>query len=54
VPRILQQSIAMTHAAGGYASADETTFHPVDDGVAGAAIVAVCAMEATIEESGLG
>src|SRR4029077_3299320 len=28
VPRILQQSIAMTHAGGGDAWADEKTFHP--------------------------
>ena len=54
VPRVLQQSIAMTHAGGGDAWADETTFHPVgQDGVAAAAIAAVRAMEATIEESGL-
>ena len=30
VPRIVQQSIAMVHAGGGDAWADETTFHPVD------------------------
>lgn len=54
VPRILQQSIAMTHAGGGDAWADETTFHPVgQEGVAAAAISAVRVMEATIEESGL-
>jgi nucleoside-diphosphate-sugar epimerase len=54
VPRILQQSIAMTHAGGGDAWADETTFYPVEgDGVAAAAISAVRAMEATTEESGL-
>jgi nucleoside-diphosphate-sugar epimerase len=54
VPRILQQSIALTHAGGGDAWADETTFHPVgQEGVAAAAIAAVRAMEATIEESGL-
>jgi nucleoside-diphosphate-sugar epimerase len=54
VPRILQQSIAMTHAGGGDAWADETTFHPVgSEGIAAAAIVAVRAMEATIETSGL-
>jgi nucleoside-diphosphate-sugar epimerase len=53
VPQILQQSIAMIHAGGGDAWADETTFHPVGDGVAAAAISAVRAMEATIEESGL-
>lgn len=54
VPRVLQQSIAMTHAGGGDAWADETTFHPVgQDGIAGAAIAAVRAMEATVTESGL-
>lgn len=54
VPRILQQSIAMTHAGGGDAWADETTFHPFgEEGVAAAAISAVRAMEATIEASGL-
>jgi nucleoside-diphosphate-sugar epimerase len=54
VQRILQQSIAMTHAGGGDAWADETTFHPVgQDGVAAAAIAAVRAMEATVGESGL-
>jgi nucleoside-diphosphate-sugar epimerase len=54
VRRILQQSIAMIHAGGGDAWADETTFHPVaHEGVAGAAIAAVRTMESTIEESGL-
>jgi len=54
VPRILQQSIAMTHAGGGDAWADETTFHPVgSDGIAAAAIAAVREMEATIDASGL-
>lgn len=54
VTRILQQSIAMVHAGGGDAWADETTFHPVEaEGVAGAAIAAARAMEATIEASGL-
>jgi nucleoside-diphosphate-sugar epimerase len=54
VPRIVQQSIAMIHAGGGDAWADETTFHPMGEaGVAAAAISAVRAMEATIEESGL-
>jgi len=54
VPRILQQSIAMTHAGGGDAWADETTFHPVaGEGVAAAAIAAVRAMEATVEAAGL-
>lgn len=51
VPRILQQSIAMTHAGGGDAWADETTFHPPAAGIAGAAIEAVRAMEATIVAS---
>jgi nucleoside-diphosphate-sugar epimerase len=54
VPRILQQSIAMTHAGGGDAWADETTFHPMaGEGPAAAAIAAVRAMEATVRESGL-
>jgi nucleoside-diphosphate-sugar epimerase len=53
VARILQQSIAMTHAGGGDAWADEETFHPVAEGVAGAAIAAVRAMEAAIMESDL-
>jgi nucleoside-diphosphate-sugar epimerase len=54
VPRILQQSIALTHAGGADAWADETTFHPVGrQGVAAAAISAVRTMEATIQESGL-
>lgn len=54
VSRILQQSIALTHAGGGEAWADETTFHPVGhEGVAAAAISAVRAMEAAIEDSGL-
>jgi nucleoside-diphosphate-sugar epimerase len=54
VPRILQQSIAMIHAGGGDAWADETTSRPVEaEGVAAAAIAAVRAMEATIEASGL-
>jgi nucleoside-diphosphate-sugar epimerase len=54
VPRILQQSIALTHAGGADAWADETTFHPVGgQGVTAAAISAVRAMEATIQESGL-
>ena len=51
VPRVLQQSIAMTHAGGGDAWADETTFHPVGEGIAGAAIAAVRVMEAAIVES---
>lgn len=54
VARILQQSIAMTHAGGGDEWADETTLHPVgEDGVAAAAIGAVRTMEATIVQSGL-
>jgi nucleoside-diphosphate-sugar epimerase len=54
VPRIIQQSIAMIHAGGGDAWANETTFHPVsDEGIAGAAILAVRAMEAVVEQSGL-
>ena len=53
VSRILQQSIAMTHAGGGDAWADEETFHPVAEGVAGAAVAAVRAMEAAVMESDL-
>ncbi|HMN45235.1 MAG TPA: NAD(P)-dependent oxidoreductase [Povalibacter sp.] len=54
VPRILQQSIAMTHAGGGAAWAGENTFHPVDESsIAGAAIAAVRDMEAIVESSGL-
>jgi nucleoside-diphosphate-sugar epimerase len=54
VPRMLQQSIAMTHAGGEDAWADETTFHPVGrESVAAAAISAVRDMEATITDSGL-
>ena len=54
VPRIVQQSIAMIHAGGGDAWADETTFHPMgQDGIAAAAISAVRAMETVIEQSGL-
>jgi nucleoside-diphosphate-sugar epimerase len=54
VPRIVQQSIAMVHAGGGDAWADETTFHPVDEStVAGAAVAAALAMEGTVRESGL-
>jgi nucleoside-diphosphate-sugar epimerase len=54
VSRILQQSIAMVHAGGSDAWADETTCHPVEpESVASAAISAVRAMEATIEASGL-
>jgi nucleoside-diphosphate-sugar epimerase len=53
VSRILQQSIAMTHAGGGDQWADETTFHPVGEGIAGTAIAAVRAMEAAVVESDL-
>ena len=54
VPRILQQSIAMTHAGGGDAWADETTFHSfAGDGPFAAAIAAVRAMEATVTQSDL-
>ncbi|HYC53764.1 MAG TPA: NAD(P)-binding oxidoreductase [Candidatus Binatia bacterium] len=54
VARIVQQSIAMTHAGGGDAWADETTFHDVgSQGVAAAAIDAVRSMEASIAASGL-
>jgi nucleoside-diphosphate-sugar epimerase len=54
VSRVLQQSIAMTHAGGGDEWADETTFHPIgQEGAFEAAIAAVRAMEATIVESGL-
>jgi nucleoside-diphosphate-sugar epimerase len=54
VSRILQQSIAMIHAGGGDAWADEKTFHPAGgEGVAAAAIEAVRSMEATIAESDL-
>jgi nucleoside-diphosphate-sugar epimerase len=54
VPRVVQQSIAMVHAGGGDAWADETTFHsPVREEIAAAAISAARAMEATVQESGL-
>jgi nucleoside-diphosphate-sugar epimerase len=53
VSRILQQSIAMTHAGGGHQWADESTFHPVGEGIAGTAIAAVRAMEAAVVESDL-
>jgi nucleoside-diphosphate-sugar epimerase len=53
VSRVLQQSIAMTHAGGGDAWADEETFHPVGEGIAWAAIAAVRAMEAAVVESNL-
>lgn len=54
VPRVIQQSIAMTHAGGADAWADETTVHPVGhEGIAAAAILAVREMEAAIASSGL-
>ncbi|HEU0185692.1 MAG TPA: NAD(P)-dependent oxidoreductase [Blastocatellia bacterium] len=54
VPRILQQSIALTHAGGGAEWADETTFHQFgQEGIAASAISAVRDMESTIEKSGL-
>lgn len=54
VARVLQQSIAMVHAGGGEAWADESTFHPTDEtGVAGAAAAAALSMESTIKDSGL-
>jgi nucleoside-diphosphate-sugar epimerase len=53
VSRVLQQSIAMTHAGGGDQWADETAFHPPGEGIAGAAIAAVRAMEAAVVESHL-
>jgi nucleoside-diphosphate-sugar epimerase len=54
VPRILQQSIAMIHAGGGEAWADETTFFPRrEEGAAADAVDAVRDMEATISASGL-
>lgn len=54
VSRILQQSIAMTHAGGGDEWADEATFHSLDgEGIFGAAVAAVRAMEAAVVESDL-
>ncbi len=54
VPRILQQSIAMVHAGGGDAWADETTVHPPGPaGIATDAIAAARAMEDTVERSEL-
>jgi len=54
VPRIVQQSIAMVHAGGGDAWADETTFHPLEgEEVATAAIAAALDMETTIRHSDL-
>jgi nucleoside-diphosphate-sugar epimerase len=54
VTRVLQQSIAMTHAGGGSAWADETTLHALaGDDPFSAAVAAVRAMETTVVESGL-
>ena len=53
VARIVQQSIAMVHAGGGEAWADETTFHTVELEIAAAAISAARAMETAVEASGL-
>ncbi len=54
VPRIVQQSIAMVHAGGGDAWADETTFHLVEQQtIAAAAMAAALAMETAVEQSGL-
>jgi nucleoside-diphosphate-sugar epimerase len=54
VQRILQQSIAMTHAGGGDAWADETTFHPIAaEGTFAEAVAAVRAMEGSVTESNL-
>ena len=54
VSRIIQQRIAMVHAGGGDAWADETTFHPVGhEGIAAEAISAALAMETAIQQSDL-
>jgi nucleoside-diphosphate-sugar epimerase len=53
VSRVLQQSIAMVHAGGGDAWADESSSHTVELEVAAAAIAAARAMESAIEQSGL-
>jgi len=54
VPRIVQQSIALVHAGGGDAWADETTFHRLgEESIATVAISAALAMEAAVEQSGL-
>jgi len=53
VGRIVQQSIAMVHAGGGDAWADETTCLPVGLETAAAAIAAARAMEAVIEQADL-
>lgn len=54
VPRVLQQSIAMTHAGGGEAWADESTCHPIEgDSVFASAVRAVRDMEAHVTASPL-
>jgi nucleoside-diphosphate-sugar epimerase len=54
VPRVLQQSIAMTHAGGGEGWADESTFHPIEgDSVFASAVRAVRDMEAHVTASPL-
>jgi nucleoside-diphosphate-sugar epimerase len=53
VARVVQQSIAMVHAGGGDALADETTPQQLDYAVAADALAAARAMEAAIEASGL-
>jgi nucleoside-diphosphate-sugar epimerase len=54
VTRIVQQSIAMVHADGGDAWADESTLPALEqEGLARTAIGAALAMERTIAESGL-
>ena len=54
VPRVIQQSIAMIHAGGADAVADEFTFFPQDEqSVAGAAAAAARSMESCVEQSGL-
>jgi nucleoside-diphosphate-sugar epimerase len=54
VPRVLQQSIAMTHAGGGEAWADESTFPPIEgDGIFANAVRAVRDMEAHVTASPL-
>ena len=54
VSRVLQQSIAMTHAGGGEGWADESTFHVIDgDDVFATAVRAVRDMEAHVTGSAL-
>jgi nucleoside-diphosphate-sugar epimerase len=54
VSKVVQQSIAMIHAGGGDAWADETTFYPSPaEGTAAEALAAVRAMEAAVEQSDL-